>query len=39
MSGLPSGGSTVKNVILGVLTTVVAYVIVHYIFDKKDKKK
>ncbi|NOT49780.1 MAG: DUF4205 domain-containing protein [Chitinophagaceae bacterium] len=39
MSGAPQGGNIWKNIIIGVLTTVVAYLIVHFIFDKKDAKK
>ena len=39
MSSVPTGGNTLKNVIIGVLTTVVAYVIVHFIFDKKSSKE
>ena len=39
MSGVPSGGNPVKNIIIGVVTTVIAYVIVHYIFDKKSGKE
>jgi hypothetical protein len=39
MSGVPSGGNTFKNIAIGVVTTVVAYLIVHFIFDKKDKNK
>lgn len=39
MGGVPSGGSTIKNIIIGVLTTVLAYVIVHFIFDKKSGKE
>ncbi len=39
MGGVPSGGSTWKNVIIGVLTTVSAYVIVHFLFINKDKNK
>ncbi len=39
MGGVPSGGSTWKNVIIGVLTTVAAYVIVHFIFINKEKNK
>jgi hypothetical protein len=43
MAGVPSGGNPVKSIIIGVLTTVIAYVIVHFIFDKKggseQKKK
>lgn len=39
MSGVPAGGNMWKNIIIGVLTTVVAYVIVHFIFDKKGGKE
>ncbi|HEX7846368.1 MAG TPA: hypothetical protein VF476_11265 [Chitinophagaceae bacterium] len=39
MGGVPSGGSTWKNILIGVLTTVVAYSIVNYIKDKKEKRK
>jgi hypothetical protein len=42
MGGVPTGGNPVKNIIIGVLTTVIAYVIVHFLFDKKgdnQKKK
>lgn len=39
MGGVPHGGNMWKNIIIGVLTTVMAYVIVHFIFDKKDHKK
>jgi len=39
MGGVPSGGSTWKNILIGILTTVVAYSIVNYIKDKKEKKK
>ncbi len=39
MGGVPSGGSTWKNVIIGVLTTVAAYVIVHFLFINKEKNK
>jgi hypothetical protein len=39
MSGAPQGGNVWKNIIIGVLTTVAAYLIVHFIFDKKDAKK
>mgnify|MGYP002651367004 CR=1 FL=1 len=35
MGGVPSGGSTIKNILIGVFTTVVAYLIVHFILDKK----
>lgn len=39
MSGVPSGGSMWKNILIGILTTVVAYSIVNYIKDKKEKRK
>jgi hypothetical protein len=35
MGGVPSGGNTLKNILIGVFTTVVAYLIVHFILDKK----
>lgn len=35
MGGVPAGGSTIKNILIGVFTTVVAYMIVHFILDKK----
>lgn len=39
MGGVATGGSTWKNILIGILTTVVAYSIVNYIKDKKEKKK
>src|SRR5688572_17704411 len=39
MAGVPHGGNMWKNIIIGVLTTVVAYVIVHFLFDKKPGKE
>jgi hypothetical protein len=39
MSSIPHGGNMWKNIIIGILTTVVAYLIVHFILDKKDSKK
>jgi hypothetical protein len=39
MSGVPAGGNTWKNIAIGILTTVVAYFIVHKIFENMDKKK
>lgn len=39
MAGVASGGSMWKNILIGILTTVVAYSIVNYIKDKKEKKK
>ena len=39
MSSVPTGGNVWKNVIIGILTTVAAYVIIHFIFDKGGKKE
>jgi hypothetical protein len=39
MAGTPSGGGTMKTIIIGVLTTVIAYTIVHYFTDRKQKRK
>jgi hypothetical protein len=39
MAGVASGGSMWKNVLIGIVTTVVAYSIVNYIKDRKEKKK
>src|SRR5690242_17455757 len=39
MSSVPQGGNMWKNIIIGVLTTVIAYVIVHFIFDKKGSSE
>ena len=36
MSAVPSGGSTIKNVLIGIGTTVIAYLIVHFLLDKKS---
>jgi hypothetical protein len=36
MGAVPAGGNIWKSIIIGVLTTVTAYVIVHFIFDKKE---
>src|SRR5207253_11211842 len=39
MSSVPQGGNVWKNIAIGVVTTVLAYFIVHLIFDKKDSQK
>ena len=39
MSGVPTGGNMWKNIIIGVLTTVVAYLIVHFLLDKNTSKE
>jgi hypothetical protein len=39
MSSVPTGGNTFKNILIGVVTTVVAYVIVHFLFDSKSSEK
>ena len=39
MSSVPSGGNVWKNIAIGVVTTVLAYLIVHFIFDRKDSQK
>jgi hypothetical protein len=35
MSSVPTGGNTLKNVTIGIVTTVAAYLIVHMLLDKK----
>lgn len=39
MAGVPAGGSTLKTILIGVFTTVAAYMIVHFVTDKKQKRK
>jgi hypothetical protein len=39
MSSIPHGGNMWKNILIGLVTTVAAYLIVHFILDKKDSKK
>jgi hypothetical protein len=39
MSSVPHGGNMWKNVAIGIVTTVAAYLIVHFILDKKESKK
>jgi hypothetical protein len=39
MAGVATGGSMWKNILIGILTTVVAYSIVNLIKDRKEKKK
>ena len=39
MSSIPHGGNMWKNFIIGIVTTVAAYLIVHFFLDKKDTKK
>lgn len=39
MAGVPHGGNMWKNIAIGIGTTVVAYLIVHFITDKKDEGK
>lgn len=39
MAGVPHGGNMWKNIAIGILTTVVAYLIVNFVKDKKESKK
>jgi hypothetical protein len=39
MSSVPHGGNMWKNIAIGIATTVAAYLIVHFITDRKDHKK
>jgi len=39
MSSVPEGGKMWKNIIIAILTTVTAYIIVHFLFDKKPGKE
>jgi hypothetical protein len=39
MSSVPHGGNMWKNIAIGIVTTVAAYLIVHFILDKKESKK
>ncbi len=39
MAGVPSGHNTWKTILIGVISTFLAYLFIHFIFDRKESRK